>query len=107
VAACLPYVMLAVFVDFVHVHAAPNGGLPSVKFGGPAVTGTLDPAPQTGSSCPVCLWLRVGPRLPSQVSIDACGTDVHSEFAANTAEQPLSPIPHPAAFRGPPRPTLG
>jgi hypothetical protein len=106
-AACLPYVLLAAFVDFVHVHAAPYPPFSLAASNGPAVAGSVDGARQTGSACPVCLWLRAGPRLAPQVSIEAAEAAVRSEVAPSTDDAPASPIPLPAAFRGPPRPALG
>jgi hypothetical protein len=106
VAACLPYVLLAVFADFTHVHSAPNRALSPDTTQGPVVAGAANGAAQTGSSCPVCLWLRAGPRLVSQISVEAAVTAVQSAIAPNLGDTPPSPVPHPAAFRGPPRPSF-
>ena len=99
--------MLAVFVDFTHVHAAPNHPVSSATSKGPAVAGAADGARQTGASCPVCLWLRSGPRLTSQISVEGARSAVQPESALMTDNAPASPIPHPTAFRGPPRPAFG
>jgi len=106
VAACLPYILLAAFVDFMHVHSAPARPLSLATSHGPAVAGAANAAAQTGAACPVCLWLRAGPRLVSQVSIEAAVTAVHSAFAPHLGDAPPSPVPHPSSFRGPPRPSF-
>jgi hypothetical protein len=106
VAACLPYVLLAIFADFTHVHSAPAGALSPDTTHGPVVAGALNGAAQTGSSCPVCLWLRAGPRLVSQVSVEAAVTTVQSAVTPALGDAPPSPVPHPPAFRGPPRPSF-
>ena len=107
VAACLPYVMLAVFVDFVHVHTATNRPLSVASSNGPAIEVAVNDARQTGSPCAVCLWLRAGPRLAPQVSVEGAQTALQSESVQQIDDAPVSPIPHPATFRGPPRPAFG
>ncbi len=107
VAACLPYLLLSVFVDFLHVHPAWGRAGLHVQVAGAPSTLTV-PASQSAQlpdySCAVCQWLRMGTRLQASVTVaTALGMLPAVVYAAQT-EAPESPVPHPPAFRGPPRP---
>lgn len=102
VAACLPYLLLSVFVDFIHLHPLMGADAPgiaaSARVAGPETRGPVLP----DSPCAVCLWMQAGTGLQPSVS---AGPIV---VALSNALVPL-PVPCPARpallspdFRGPP-----
>ncbi|MEO8360260.1 MAG: hypothetical protein ABI672_09545 [Vicinamibacteria bacterium] len=102
VAACLPYVLLAVFADFLHVHSAWTRMVASNTNQGPSLSDKVEGARQPGAPCPLCLFLRDAPRLTSLLSVEAARVTTIPKIWLPPADAPASPIPHPTAFRGPP-----
>jgi hypothetical protein len=99
-AACLPYLLLAAFVDFVHVDRQAETAAPAsdtVRLAGPAA-----PAGAHDQACPICAWLRVGPGLDTPIAPGACADLVARMIAPIRLTPPESPVPLPAQFRGPP-----
>jgi len=102
VAACLPYLLLSVFVDFIHLHPLLSGTVPQISVSQRVAT----PAPRNSrlpdSTCAVCQWMRAGTGLQASV---APGPTV---VALPNAVTPLATAcpPRPALlspdFRGPP-----
>jgi hypothetical protein len=110
VSACLPYVVLSVFVDFVHVHPRVRVPVPVAAAGAPNAAGSWTTAVETSApdySCPVCQWLRAGPRPGPQVALESADATTESDVAPNRPHAPQSPVPHPDAFRGPPSAVFG
>jgi hypothetical protein len=104
--SCVPYLLLSTFGDFLHVHPLLN---PTPRIGiVHAVQFTPRPAarrvPET--SCAICLWQRVGSRLQNAISAGPAALAPHALVAGVTAQFPLSPVPHPSAYRGPPQLSL-
>jgi len=103
VTACLPYILVSVFVDFLHEHREPGAGTPVVLAGHTVpLPGSTNPASLPESKCPVCAWLRVGPRLETPVTPGAPTFVTPTEVATVDEQWPDSPVPPPSAFRGPP-----
>jgi hypothetical protein len=102
-AACLPWVVTSVLVDFVHVHA-PLGGLVATVTAAPLAN---PPAAGDDYACPACAWLKIGQRavapFPVRVAIRATPPEI---VPLPVACWTRSPIPRPTAFRGPPHPTF-
>jgi hypothetical protein len=102
-AACLPYILVSVFVESLHAATRPDaddviaGASASIAIGAPGSSAT-DPY-----SCPVCAWLSVGTQQVRQIAIGATGDSVRALPVLLAAAWPDSPVPHPALFRGPPR----
>ena len=107
IAACLPYLLLSVFVDFLHVHPAWGRAGLHVQVAAASTTLTAPP-PQSARlpdySCAVCQWLRIGTRLQASVAVGPAIGLLPVLVPSLPTESPESPIPHPPAFRGPPRP---
>ena len=103
---CAAYLLLSILSEFVHVHPLVTRRLTAAEYGAQAVAapaGGAHHVPQT--SCAICQWQRAAPGADSAVAVVAT-------VAASTAILPVvaafpkSPVPHPAAFRGPPSPSF-
>lgn len=103
IAACLPYLLLSVSVQFLHVHRF-DSGTAAVLGAGPA---SVSPATHRSARlpdtpCAICQWLRVGPRLQPRVSIDPATRPLADAIAVPAAHSPDSPDLTSVALRGPP-----
>jgi hypothetical protein len=102
---CAAYVLLSLLSEFVHIH--PLVSRPTAaEHGGQAVYTPADGAdhvPQT--SCAICQWQRAAPGADNPVAAVA-PLAASPAILASVATFPKSPIPHPAAFRGPPSPSF-
>ena len=100
---CVPYLLLAVFADFLHAHPLLTQGVPTA-----AIFRHVSSVAAEGvhrlpeRSCAICQVQRIRPNLQDKTAA------THNRIAAPTlviaisAAAPKSPVPHPAAFRGPP-----
>lgn len=102
VAAVLPYLLLSVFVDFVHLHRLINGPLS-------AATATLhvQEAGRASSklpeaTCAICQWMRAGTSMQSTVSAHQAPTAVTAPLVARHTIAPSRPDLGSPDFRGPP-----
>jgi hypothetical protein len=102
VAACLPYLLASLFVDFVHVDP-PEGNAP-VSMAAPSAA---QPTDGSGPACPTGAWLRLGQSFSTPFSFATTAQAVVRPVALPATICPDSPVPLPRALRGPPRPTLG
>jgi len=100
---CLPYLFLSIFGDFLHIHPLVNP-TPAV---GIVHEAQFVPAPAArripASSCAICQWQRVGPRLQSAIAAGPATFAAQALDAAVSALFPDSPTPLPSALRGPPQ----
>ena len=108
VAACLPYLLLSVFVDFLHVHPAWGRAGLHVQVAGAPSTLTV---PAVTVRPAAGLFLRSLPMAPDGHPAAGVGDGCYRarDAPGGRARQrrpnaPESPVPHPPAFRGPPRP---
>jgi hypothetical protein len=106
VAVCLPYVLAAVLVDFVHLDTPRSGRAARGCAAFEAGPSRPAPAEGTDSSCPACAWLRVGHRSETRVSIGAAAHTTVAQIVVLEVEWPDSPVRRQAALRGPPRQIL-
>ncbi|MGE5243299.1 MAG: hypothetical protein ACM3SQ_03630 [Betaproteobacteria bacterium] len=104
-AACLPYLLLAIFVDF--FHADRPDGVPAPLSAVVRVAAAPDgPAAAPDYACPVCAWLRIGPSIETPFSLATCTDVVSRMIVPALAGAPDCPVPLPSLFRGPPSPAL-
>ncbi len=100
--ACLPYIVVSVCVDYFHVDAPEPTSVVAI--------GQKDAPPRSASPsnsrCAACFWLRVSLRLERGISLAIANEAVALEVPLPDVRWPDSPVPHPSAFRGPPRPAL-
>ena len=69
VAACLPYLLLSLFVDFMHLHPLLRGevsGITSTQHIG--ACGGVEKTPTRETPCAICQWLRTGVGLQSELT---------------------------------------
>jgi hypothetical protein len=107
-AACLPYIVVSVFVESLHTGQARQGDTPALAttVTDAAASGPVLQAAGSDESCPACNWLRLGRRIESPVGLVRTQDTVLADTPPLVALWPDSPVPHPALFRGPPRPVL-
>lgn len=102
VAAFLPYLLLSVFVDFVHLHRLINGPVSAssasvhVKDEGPASSRL----PET--SCAICQWMRAGTGMQAAVSTHQAPALVTTTLVTSRTSAPSRPTLGSPDFRGPP-----
>lgn len=105
VAACLPYLLLAMFVDFFHGHR-PEETVASP----PGIVHLTQPPDNPDAtpeySCPVCAWLRLGPNLETPFSLGTCSDIVRMMVVLPVPGEPESPVPLPSHLRAPPSPAI-
>ena len=102
VAACLPYLLLCVFVNFVHLHPLLNDSAPQIS-----ATNHVAPCPPGktfDSSCALCQWMRAGAGLQAFGDAGPAVVLVADDVALPTTEARGSPARLPVALRGPPSP---
>ena len=103
---CAAYLLLSILSEFAHVHPLVDRRLTAVEYGGQPVaapSGGAHHVPQT--SCAICQWQRAAPGADSPVAVVATVV-ASTAILPVVAAFPKSPIPHPAAFRGPPSPSF-
>jgi len=102
VAACLPYLLLSVFVDFVHLHPLLGGAVTQLS-AVPHVAACTPPASRTGDSpCAICQWLRAGTGLQPSIAISPAIGMLAGTVTLPAAPPRGSPAPLSVDLRGPP-----
>ena len=105
VAVCLPYILVSIFAESLHV-GRPDGSLLPAGGSQAVVAAAVPSSASSDFSCPVCRWLRDGRRLEVGFGLARIEGSVPSRVDPFITEWPDSPVPRPSAFRGPPRPFL-
>jgi hypothetical protein len=101
--SCVPFLLLSVFADFLHVHPLLNLGSPAVGIAHQAVSAPKQPEHRIPDwSCAICQLQRVGPGAQAETMASAI-VSAPSRVLPSIFAFPKSPIPHPSAFRGPPQ----
>lgn len=102
ITAFLPYLLLSVFVDFVHLHPLLQGSIPqlsAVKH----VAGCTGPATRnTDSPCAICQWLRAGTGMQASIAVGPSISLLPDHVAMAVVQVRGSPTPHSIDPRGPP-----
>ena len=102
ITAFLPYLLLSVFVDFVHLHPLLQGTIPqlsAVKH----VAACTSPATRTNDSpCAICQWLRAGAGLQASFAVGASIMPLPDPVRLSVVQVRGSPNPHSIDLRGPP-----
>jgi hypothetical protein len=101
-ATFLPYLLLSVFVDFVHLHPLLGGTIPQLS-AAQHVAGCTDPARKTTESpCAICQWLRAGTGLQASISVGPAIMLLPDSVSLPVSEARGSPAPLSIDPRGPP-----
>jgi hypothetical protein len=98
--------LVSVFVDFLHVDRLTAPSAIGVAASDVLITARPVRSPNDPSSCPACVWQRLAPRQVAQVCLNLTADTVRALLVPLATEWPDSPVPRPAAFRGPPRSTV-
>jgi len=102
ISAFLPYLLLSVFVDFVHLHPLLQGTIPQIS-GAQHVAGCTGSATKTTDSpCAICQWLRAGTGLQASVAVGPSIVLLADQLAAPVIAARGSPAPLSIDLRGPP-----
>jgi len=101
-AAVLPYLVLSLFVDFVHLHRLINGPLSVASSSVHVAEDTGTPTNLPESSCAICQWLRAGTGIQPAVSAQLTPVMLGAAFVARLPIAPLRPDLGSPDFRGPP-----
>jgi hypothetical protein len=103
VAAFLPYLLLSVFVDFVHLHRLITGpaAASSASLHVQDASGASSKLPDT--SCAICQWVRAGSGAHPTATAHGAPVLVASAVVARSTLPPSRPDLGSADFRGPPR----
>ena len=101
ITAFLPYLLLSVFVDFVHLHPLLSGTVPQIS-AVKHVAACTGPTSRTGDSpCAIGQWLRAGTGIQPAVSAPLTPVMLSAAFVARLPVAPLRPDLCSPAFRGP------
>jgi hypothetical protein len=102
VAAFLPYLLLSVFVDFVHLHRLINGpiGVASASTHVKATQPAGSKLPDT--ACAVCQWVRAGTGMQTAATASVAPAIVSTTIVARAKTSSSRPDLGSPDFRGPP-----
>jgi len=103
VAAFLPYLLLSVFVDFVHLHRLINGPATASSASLHVENGDRAASRPPESSCAICQWVRAGTGMQTTVAAQHAPADVTTtSLVARSTSAPSRPDLGSPDFRGPP-----
>jgi hypothetical protein len=102
VAAFLPYLLLSVFVDFVHLHRLINGpiGVASASAHINASQPASSKLPDT--ACAICQWMRAGTGMQTAGTASVAPAIACTTFVARSTAPASRPDIGSPDFRGPP-----
>ena len=100
VAACLPYLLLSVFVNFVHLHPLLNESVPQIS--ATQHVAACPTAKAYDSQCAICQWLRAGTGLKAVIAVGPAVLLMPGDVALTTAPPRGSPVRLSIDLRGPP-----
>jgi len=102
VAAFLPYLLLSLFVDFVHLHRLFTGNM-SLLSGSQHVTAvTTGQQRLPDAPCAICQWLRAGTGLQMSTTAQITFATIAVAIAPLPSSVPFRPPLGAPDFRGPP-----
>ena len=102
ISAFLPYLLLSVFVDFVHLHPLLQDSVPQLS-AAKHVAGCTGPVTRTTDSpCAICQWLRAGTGMQASIAIGPSITLLADQVAMSVLQVRGSPPLHSIDPRGPP-----
>jgi hypothetical protein len=102
VAAVLPYLLLSVFVDFVHLHRLINGPLTAASASAHINTELPGTSKLPDTSCAICQWMRAGTGMQAAVTAEQAPAVVTAALVTLDRLAPMRPDLGSPDFRGPP-----
>jgi len=102
VAAFLPYLLLSLFVDFVHLHRLISGEMTPVSASQQVKAVDTSSPRVPDSPCAICQWLRAGTGLQTSTTTQFTLETIAAAIAPRPQSDPLRPVLGAPDFRGPP-----
>jgi hypothetical protein len=102
VAAFLPYLLLSVFVDFVHLHRIIAGDASAASVSNQVSAATPDRTTVPDPPCAICQWLRAGTGLHVSGTTAPTRSLVASALVSRPSVAPARPALRSRDLRGPP-----
>jgi hypothetical protein len=102
VAAFLPYLLLSVFVDFVHLHRLINGPVAAATASAHLKAGDPASSKPPETSCAICQWMRAGTGMQTAVSAEHAPAIAATTLVARSTAPASRPDIGSPDFRGPP-----
>ena len=102
VAAFLPYLLLSLFVDFVHLHRLFTGNMALLSDSQHVAAVTTGQQRLPDAPCAICQWLRAGTGLQTSTTAQITFDRIAAAIAPRPLSVPLRPDLGTADFRGPP-----
>ncbi len=102
VAAFLPYLLLSLFVDFVHLHRLFTGSMSLVAESQHVAAVTTGQQRLPDSPCAICQWLRADRGLQTSTTAQFTFDTIVSAVAPIAPSAPYRPALGAPDFRGPP-----
>jgi hypothetical protein len=102
VAAFLPYLLLSLFVDFVHLHRLIAGPIPAVSASAHIKADQPGSTKLPDTSCAICQWVRAGAGMQTTVAAEQTPADATTAFVARSSVAPVRLDLGSPDFRGPP-----
>ena len=103
-AAFLPYLLLSLFVDFVHLHRLFTGSITAAPQHVTAVMPGQERVPDT--PCAICQWLRADTGLQTSTTAHFTFDAIVSPIAPLASSAPMRRALFAPDFRGPPLPSV-
>lgn len=101
-AAFLPYLMLSLFVDFVHLHRLIVGGMTPVSAAQQVKPVTASETGVPDAPCAICQWLRAGTGVQTSTVAQVAFDTIATPIALLPSLTPFRPALGAPDFRGPP-----
>jgi hypothetical protein len=101
-AASLPYVVVSLCVDIIHVHGRDGRQSSAAVRAEQSLEAATQVTKGSDYSCPACVWLRVHSRLGPRVSTGTATRTAPSAVEVAAPQWPDAPTPPSTAVRGPP-----
>lgn len=102
VAACLPYLFLSVFVDFIHLHPLLSRDVPQISVSQHVARPEARDSRLPDSPCAVCRWMQAGTGLQASVSAGPTVVALANDLTPLAAACPARSALLSPNFRGPP-----
>jgi hypothetical protein len=102
VAAVLPYMLLSLFVDFVHLHRLIAGPIPAASASAHIKADQAGSTKLPESSCAICQWMRAGTGMQAAVAAEQAPADITTTLVARSILAPVRLDLGSPDFRGPP-----
>jgi hypothetical protein len=102
VAAFLPYLLLSLFVDFVHLHRLFTGNMALLSQSQHVAAVTTGQPRLPDAPCAICQWLRAGTGLQTSTAAQFTFETIALAIVSLPSSIPFRPALAGPDFRGPP-----